>query len=216
MSTNQPNPNPPIDARKRELRHELLAQRRHTTDAERAAAGERCAASLFALPLFSKPRTTPLTMACHVSMGTEISTLPILNEAASRGIELLVPRLGSGREIGWSRLTSPDEVTALHHEHAAGDGHMPRPDEPDTGTLPTEALADADIIVLPALAVDHGGGRLGRGAGWYDHALEYARPAAPRIAMCWSCEFVATPLPTQPHDMPVDAVLTPQRLVFIQ
>ncbi len=207
---------PTIDERKRELRHELLAQRRYMTASERIAAGERCADALFALPLFSRPRTTPLTMACHVSMGTEISTLQILNEAAARGIHLLVPRLGSGNEVGWSRLTSPEEVATLRHEHAGGHGRMPHPDEPHTAVLPPETLGEAEIIVLPALAVDREGGRLGRGAAWYDRALGFAPASAQRIAMCWASEFVDEPLPTQPHDVPVDAVLTPQGLIFIQ
>lgn len=206
---------PTTDERKRELRHKLLKQRRYMTAADRVAAGERCAGALFALPLFSRPRTTPLTMACHVSMGTEINTLPILNEAAARGIHLLVPRLGSGRELGWSRLTSPDEVARLRHETVSDAGDMPHPHEPDAETLPAEALADADVIVLPALAVDHGGNRLGRGAAWYDHALAFAPDAAPRIAMCWTREFVDETLPTQPHDERVDAVLTPRGLTFI-
>lgn len=207
-------PKPTTDERKRELRHELLRQRRYMTAADRAAAGERCADALFALPLFSRPRTTPLTMACHVSMGTEISTLPILNEAAARGIHLLVPRLGSGREVGWSRLTSPEEVAGLRHEAAFVAGRMPHPHEPDAETLPAAALADADVIVLPALAVDHDGDRLGRGAAWYDHALMFAPAASPRIAICWASEFVDETLPTQPHDVRVDAVLTPHGLTF--
>lgn len=204
-----------IDERKRALRHSIMKNRQYTTTMERIDAGELCADAFFALPLFLRARTQPPTIACHVSMGTEISTLPILSEAVRRGCRLLVPRLGAGRDIGWSSLTSVEEVDALHHEYTARSGHAMRPDEPDAETLPAQALADADAIVLPALAVDSRGGRLGRGAGWYDEALMHAAPSAPRIAMCWSSEFVGDPLPQSPHDVPVDAVLTEHGVTFI-
>ncbi|WP_447587527.1 5-formyltetrahydrofolate cyclo-ligase [Cellulomonas persica] len=85
--------------------------------------------------------------------------------------------------------------------------------EPGGPTLPAEALADADVIVAPALAVDTAGGRLGQGGGWYDRALEHARPDALVVGVVFPEEVrdaTVDPLPHEPHDRRVDAYATPQ------
>ncbi|EJZ87069.1 5-formyltetrahydrofolate cyclo-ligase [Schaalia turicensis ACS-279-V-Col4] len=75
-----------------------------------------------------------------------------------------------------------------------------------------DELAKADLIVVPALAVDARGVRLGQGGGWYDRALEHARPGVPIIAVVFDNEFFSDPrdyLPVEPHDQRVNGVLTP-------
>lgn len=76
-------------------------------------------------------------------------------------------------------------------------------------------LRNASLIILPALAVDRHGTRLGRGGGWYDRALTYRAPNAPIIAVCWPWELVASDLPREPHDVPVDALLTPDGVTWL-
>jgi 5-formyltetrahydrofolate cyclo-ligase len=63
--------------------------------------------------------------------------------------------------------------------------------------------------VVPALAVDHRGTRLGQGGGWYDRALRFARPGALLLALVHDGEDLDTELPRDPHDVPVSAVATP-------
>lgn len=75
-----------------------------------------------------------------------------------------------------------------------------------------DELAKADLIVVPALAVDARGVRLGQGGGWYDRALKHARPGVPIIAVVFEDEFFSNPddyLPVEPHDQRVNGVLTP-------
>ncbi|MDO4258996.1 MAG: 5-formyltetrahydrofolate cyclo-ligase [Actinomycetaceae bacterium] len=74
-----------------------------------------------------------------------------------------------------------------------------------------EALRRADVIAVPALAIDASGTRLGQGGGWYDRALMFRRPDAAIIGIIDSQAFVpAGHLPRESHDIPVDAVLTPK------
>ena len=61
--------------------------------------------------------------------------------------------------------------------------------------------------MVPALAVDPNGTRLGRGAGWYDRALQLKKPRAKVIGICWPWEITDSPLPAESHDIPVDYVL---------
>jgi 5-formyltetrahydrofolate cyclo-ligase len=78
--------------------------------------------------------------------------------------------------------------------------------------LPQEALSQADVIIVPALAADTSGTRLGQGGGWYDRALMDARPGAPVIALVFDDEFHdadVKAIPRESHDLPVSIVVTP-------
>jgi 5-formyltetrahydrofolate cyclo-ligase len=80
--------------------------------------------------------------------------------------------------------------------------------EPVGPRLGVTAVGTADVVVVPALAVARNGIRLGRGGGYYDRALQHARPDAVVVALLFDDEFVEE-LPTEPHDRPVTAVVTP-------
>lgn len=168
------------------------------------------------------------TVAAYVSMGSEIETRPLLDALLRAGYRVLVPMLGTGLDVGWGELdstgllrdmdaavaaSSPASVTA--RGPSAGTAHH-RPDEPEGETLPPESLADAALVLVPALAVDRTGTRLGRGGGWYDRALGHRSPDCPVFAVCWDWEVLAEdaePLPREAHDLPVDGVMTPAGVV---
>lgn len=196
---------------KDELRHRALARRKLTTAEERSAAGEDLARR-FPVELLRtvagadgearNDAARGVTVAAYVSMGSEMETRPLLAMLLAEGCRVLVPRLGSGREIGWSVLDSLDALETVNQP-----GHL-RPDEPEGQVLPPEALAECDLAIAPAMGVDPHGYRLGRGAGWYDRALASRRAECPLVAVCWSWEVMDDDLPAEPHDVPADAVLT--------
>jgi 5-formyltetrahydrofolate cyclo-ligase len=80
--------------------------------------------------------------------------------------------------------------------------------EPPAPWLPPSALASAQILFVPALAVDRRGMRLGRGAGFYDRSLPFRDPAAPVIAVVRDDELIDE-IPSEAHDVPVTHALTP-------
>jgi 5-formyltetrahydrofolate cyclo-ligase len=82
--------------------------------------------------------------------------------------------------------------------------------EPTEPWLPAEAVADATVVFVPALAVDRAGVRLGRGAGFYDRSLPLADPAARRVGVVRDDELVDE-LPAEPHDVRMTHALTPRR-----
>jgi 5-formyltetrahydrofolate cyclo-ligase len=82
--------------------------------------------------------------------------------------------------------------------------------EPPPPWLPAEAIGTASIVVVPALAVDLSGVRLGRGAGFYDRSLTLTDSAARLIAMVRDDEVVDH-LPGEPHDVAMTHALTPGR-----
>lgn len=109
---------------------------------------------------------------------------------------MLLPVLLPGGELDW----------------AVYDGRLlPGPRgtlEPAGARLGLNAVADCAVVVVPALAVDRAGGRLGRGGGSYDRAL--ARTGAYVIAALHGGELVSA-LPLEPHDRPVHAAVLPDR-----
>ncbi len=87
---------------------------------------------------------------------------------------------------------------------AAGDGAV----------LGREAVATCDVVLVPALAIDRGGARLGRGGGSYDRALVRARGLV--VALLHDGELLDEPLPEESHDVRVHAVATPAGLVRLR
>ena len=82
--------------------------------------------------------------------------------------------------------------------------------EPQEPWLPAEAVADATIVFVPALAVDRAGVRLGRGAGFYDRTLPLAKPAARLVAVIRDDELVDR-IPAEPHDVRMTDALMPRQ-----
>ena len=82
--------------------------------------------------------------------------------------------------------------------------------EPAEPFLPAEAVAEATVVFVPALAVDRSGVRLGRGAGFYDRSLSFVEPAARLVAVVRDDELVDE-VPAEPHDVRMTHALTPGR-----
>jgi 5-formyltetrahydrofolate cyclo-ligase len=145
----------------------------------------------------------------YASRAHEPGTLPLVRALHERGVEVLMPRLGEGLVRGWGVFTSVEDIS----EQAPG-----RPPEPSGEFLPASRLADADLVIVPALAVDTLGTRLGQGAGWYDRALADARPGVPLIALVFDDEFYdasVRALPHESHDVPVTIAVTPSLVARI-
>lgn len=141
-------------------------------------------------------------VAAYVSRSTEPGTLDLLQAMHERGVRVLLPVLGPGLARAWAPYTSAEDLQV----RAPG-----RPPEPSGPVLPAEAVADADVVLAPALAIDAVGTRLGQGGGWYDRVLALTRPGTPTFAMVFEEELVADRLlPAAEHDVPVAAVITPE------
>ena len=80
----------------------------------------------------------------------------------------------------------------------------------------TAECAGVDALIIPALAVDRGGRRLGQGGGWYDRMLPLRRDGVGVFAMVYDDELVSGPLPTEEHDELVDAVITPSAWFLLE
>ncbi|VTR78698.1 5-formyltetrahydrofolate cyclo-ligase [Cellulomonas hominis] len=186
---------------KDEFRALLRAARQARSPRRRAEAAQALMAVVETIPVLEDARC----VAVYAARPTEPDTGPLLDALDARGVEVLLPVLGAGLQREWARYAGREDLL----QRAPG-----RPPEPSTPSLGADALAKADVIVAPALAVDTSGTRLGQGGGWYDRALAHARPGTPVIAVVFAEELydaTVRPLPRQPHDRTVDMVATPER-----
>ncbi len=184
---------------KEALRSAIRTARKARSERRRLEAAARFADVVAEIPAVANARC----VAVYAARPGEPDTRLLLERLAAAGTRVLMPVLGTGLQRDWATYDGPDDL----RQRAPG-----RPPEPGTPALGPQALAEADVIVAPALAVDTSGARLGQGGGWYDRALEHARPGAPVIALVYAEEVYDAderPLPRLPHDRAVDAVATP-------
>lgn len=85
-----------------------------------------------------------------------------------------------------------------------------------TGPLGNDLPDDIEMVIMPALAVDHSGHRLGRGAGYYDRALAAPRSTTLLRVVALPSEDLLPDVPHENHDERVDVVVTPDGIVWCQ
>ena len=163
----------------------------------RTAAGAAVAHAALDLPEIAQSET----VAAYMSVGTEPATGQLLATLLARGTRVLVPLLCPDRDLDWVQLHDPDQTID-------GPAGVPEPVGPRLGV---EAIASADTVIVPGLAVDEQGVRLGRGGGSYDRALARVSAATPVIALLYDDEVLPV-VPTEAHDRAVDVAVTPSRV----
>ncbi|WAJ44356.1 5-formyltetrahydrofolate cyclo-ligase [Mycobacterium sp. Aquia_216] len=183
------------------LREQVLAARGRVADDVRAAEA-RILNEQLALAVSSGS-----TVCAYVPVGTEPGSIAMLDMLLGRSRRVLLPvarTTGDGTPIRlrWAEYR-PGELVR-------GRWGLLEPTEP---WLPDSALSEAEMVLVPALAVDHRGARLGRGRGFYDRSLDGRNPQARLIAMVRDVEFVDE-LPADSHDVPMTHVITPRRGVI--
>ncbi|WP_345632710.1 5-formyltetrahydrofolate cyclo-ligase [Streptomyces thinghirensis] len=186
---------------KRTLRREFLAVRNRLTADDVREAADSLAARALAMPEVAQARA----VAAYVSVGAEPGTLTLLDALRARGVRVLLPALLPDNDLDWGEYAGEDSLAVVRH------GGRMALSEPAGRRLGPEAVTEADVVLLPGLAVDGRGLRLGRGGGSYDRVLARldragARPAL--LVLLYDSEVVAH-VPAEPHDRPVDAVVTP-------
>jgi 5-formyltetrahydrofolate cyclo-ligase len=176
------------------LRRRLVAARAAMPDAERAAAGRLIRDQVLEMPEVSAAGT----VAAYYSVGTEPDTHGLIFALWKRGSYVVLPVLLPDGDLDWASYEGPDSL-------APGPRGLLQPVEPVRGP---GTVARADVVLVPALAVDRSGNRLGRGGGSYDRALARVGGQVPTIALIYDDELVPH-VPTDPHDRAVRAVARP-------
>jgi 5-formyltetrahydrofolate cyclo-ligase len=184
-----------VQLRKAELRAQVLARRSALPADQRAAAGKLIRDAVLAAPQVQMAGT----IAAYYSVGTEPDTRGLVYALWKRGSYVLLPLLRPDGDLDWASYEGPDSLVA-------GPRGLREPGEPPRGV---DAVARADVVLVPALAVDAAGRRLGRGGGSYDRALARVGPLVPLIALIYDDELVEQ-VPAEGHDVAVRATARPR------
>ena len=181
---------------KEELRRTLRQVRDSISPASAADAARAAAGHLLALP----PVASARTVALYAAARGELDTAPLCRELVARAVRLVYPRVQGAREA------------LAFHEVALADGAPIDVRLSAFGILEPLASAPAvpldaiDLFVVPGLAFDRTGTRLGWGLGFYDRTLA-RHPDALRIGYCYACQIVPH-VPREQADVPMHCLVT--------
>ncbi|MBB2902019.1 5-formyltetrahydrofolate cyclo-ligase [Kineococcus radiotolerans] len=178
-----------VEARKHRLRRGIRSRRLDRDTGSARAVDTAVARVLTGCPLLAGVHR----VACYTSRPGEPGTRELLAELERHEVDVLLPVLLPDGDLDWELDRHP-------------------------GPLGPDAVAAVDLVIVPALAVDTAGRRLGQGGGSYDRALGRVPARVPVLAVVHDDELfdaAVTPLPTLPHDRPVQAVATPSRWLWL-
>lgn len=178
------------------VRDQLLAARRRRSLAEVGEAAGAIARQVLA----TQEVRRAATVAAYVSFGGEPGTGLLLEGLLAAGKRVILPVLQPDNDLDWAVHTGPLVP--------AGRGML----EPAGPVLGRDAVATADVVLVPGLAVSHAGERLGRGGGSYDRALARVPAGTPVWVLLYDDE-VGVAVPVEPHDRPVTGAVTPSGVV---
>ncbi|MCC7491335.1 MAG: 5-formyltetrahydrofolate cyclo-ligase [Fimbriimonadaceae bacterium] len=187
---------------KPELRQHLQARRDALGSAERSDASQRIAQQVITHPVFLRAET----VFTYASMRREVDTALILGAALAAGKTVAVPVTHWGqRRLAAVWLRSPSELQPARFG-------VPEPPPDRQVELPPESL---ELVLVPGLAFDRCGVRLGYGAGLFDRFLATLEPSCARWGLAYELQLVDA-LPCEPHDQRLDAVVTEQRWLAVE
>ncbi|WP_243056856.1 5-formyltetrahydrofolate cyclo-ligase [Nocardioides sp. SR21] len=182
------------------VRDQLLAARRSRSLGEVSEAARDLADHLLAAPVVRRAAT----VAAYVSVGNEPGTAPLLDGLRAAGKRVILPVLLPDNDLDWAVYRSDADLVA------ASRGLF----EPSGDRLGRDAIATADVVLVPGLAASSAGARLGRGGGSYDRALGRVPVGTFTCVLLYDDE-VGVDVPVEPHDRAVACAATPSGLVLL-
>jgi 5-formyltetrahydrofolate cyclo-ligase len=190
-----------LDDRKAALRREMRDRRKALSAQARAAAATAACGRLQALPEWS----AAAVIAGYAALPSELDPAAALGAARARGATVALPRVDDRRapRLRFHLVAGPEDLAP-----GAFGIHEPREGCPevDPGRL--------DVLLLPGLAFDEAGGRLGYGKGYYDELVGPLRAAGGPFSVGFGFDFqIVGRCPVGPGDIPIDCVVTETRVV---
>jgi 5-formyltetrahydrofolate cyclo-ligase len=196
MTADQLTPLPPdeLQARKKELREAAHAARNALPNKDELS--QTICEKFVALPEYAAART----VMYYVDVRSEVRTRNYLSTALTHGKRIVVPYCVDG-ELELFLLENMDEL-------AIGAYKILEP-RAELRSLPEKKVRpdELDLIMVPGVAFDRRGARMGHGFGYYDKLLEHSRMDCPLVALAFECQLFPE-IPVQSHDVFMDKIIT--------
>ena len=188
---------------KSDLRKKFLQKRNRLTPVARARDSAMIRHRIFSHPHWQDVHTLLL----YVSFGSEVETKKLIQEALAQRKRVVVPVIDPKRkELDLSELTAlGDLAPGAYHDILEPASFLRKP------VIPMEV----EWILVPGVAFDRNGGRLGMGGGYYDKLLETI-PNARRVGLAFSVQISGKPLPLSKHDVHMHEVITEKEVIQIR
>src|SRR5262245_11595548 len=188
---------PPTDLaqQKQKIREQAHAARNALPDKDEVS--RKIMARFLALPDYA----TAKSVMFYVDVRAEVRTRFALPDVLTHGKRIVVPWCNDQGELELFHLTDMNEL-------AVGMYKILEP-KPELRSLPEKRLEpeDLDLVMVPGVAFDRTGGRMGHGKGYYDKLLQHARPDAPLVALAFECQFFPA-IPVGEHDIFMDKIIS--------
>lgn len=183
---------------KKELREEVLNKRDKIVASDREEKDDIIISSL----MNNKDYKNSKKIFIYIGFGTEINTLKYIDGFIKDGKEIYVPKVYlKRREIEAIRLTSLDMLERSKY------GIL----EPINDEIVDKE--ELDLIVVPGVAFDREGGRIGYGGGYYDKYFSRNNKTVTNIALAYDCQMV-NKVPVEEHDVKVDCIITEKEVIY--
>jgi len=190
-----------LRAAKLALRRRVLADRDALPTAVRTAASAAIAARIVERADFRAARTVLLTLP----FGSEWDTVAVMRAALAAGRTVAVPRVDKA-----SRMLELHAIADPERDIVGGYRDIPEP----LPACPLVSRDTIDFVLVPGVAFDRLGRRIGYGGGYYDRLLPLLSPRAARVAGAFEVQLVAR-VPAAPHDVAVGAIVTESRALAV-
>jgi 5-formyltetrahydrofolate cyclo-ligase len=186
---------------KRQIRRSILAVRRGLSAADRLACSRRIWERVAVLSCFRQARV----VLGYMAFDHEVLTDGLIRQAIASGKQLVLPIVQTDRQ-GMALYGIQD----LEGDVAPGYRGILEPQPQRTQAVAPETL---ELVLVPGVAFDHRGGRLGFGAGFYDRLLSRLPRDIPTVGLAFDFQVIPR-LPSQPHDIMLQAIVTESRVIW--
>ena len=186
-----------VQQNKAALREQMKRHRHSLSEEERTAQSRAITRQVLSLPAFQQADT----VFTYCSFGEEIDTYTLMETCLAQGKRLCLPRTLPGRRMEAMQVTDLSQLSRTAY------GIL----EP-TDACPCIAPEQIDVCLVPCLAADRHGYRLGYGGGYYDRFLP--RTQAVRLLLCVEARLLDM-LPAEPFDAACDLICTERRVIYI-
>ncbi|SFU43861.1 5-formyltetrahydrofolate cyclo-ligase [Clostridium sp. DSM 8431] len=187
---------------KKTLRKEILKKRGNISKEERTVFDNIIKEKLEGMDFFNKANN----IFIYVGFGSEINTIDYINEFLKMGKRIFVPRTNEE-----NKTMDAVEIKSLDSLVKSGKYQILEPSK----EIKAAEKSDLDLVILPGVAFDDKGGRVGYGAGYYDKYLKGLSEDIPKAALCYDFQLIDK-VPMEEHDVRADYIITEKRFIVLK
>ncbi|EGL81727.1 5-formyltetrahydrofolate cyclo-ligase [Caldalkalibacillus thermarum TA2.A1] len=188
---------------KQRIRQQITSLKKRLPAEEWKERSARIKERLCGLSVWQKSRH----VALYHSVNQEVNTVPLIEEGWRQGKTIYLPKCNpQTRQLTFYKVDTFDDLEAVYFG-------IPEPVPERCTPMDVDRL---QCLIVPGVAFDREGYRIGYGAGYYDRYLATLSPAVAKVSLAFQFQVLNHPLPREPFDQPVDVIITEGELIDCQ